>query len=241
MLRAFLAVLLGFLLTTSPRPAHAESAATQGDDLVAWHSPVGHPLLTHGEYLALDPVASLKADVDGDGRPEELVAVPFDTPRGAAVSVAILKPAGRDYGCALLFSRYAADLERLNVYPLARGASPLILAAGRSGSGGFLELRAYRRARRVWKQVAGLEGVYQGQYRITCRARPRLTVLRAVPGEIDAAPRATWREVYEVGERRLALVRRSLTRHPVVRFGRRPNALPDAGPKVQLNLVAIRD
>jgi len=240
MARAFLAVLLGFLLISSARPAPAESPAAPDEDLVAWHSPVGHRLITNAEYLALDPVARLKADLDGDGRPEELVAVSFDTARGAAVSVAIVKPAGRDYRCELLFSRYAADLERLSVYPLQRCSRPLILSAGRSGSGGFLELRAYRRVGRVWKQVAGLEGVYQGRYRITGRDRPRLIVLRAAPGGIDAAPRATWREVYDVGERHLALVRRSLTRHPVVRFGRSPGALPAGSPVVQLKLVAVR-
>lgn len=240
MVRTLLAVLLGLILISSPRPALADSPETQDDDLVAWHSPVGHRLLTNAEYLALDPVARLKADLDGDGRTEELVAVPFDTPRGAAVSVAILKPAGRDYRCTLLFNRYAADLERLNVYPLNRGSSPLILAAGRSGSGGFLELRAYRRSGRVWGQVADLEGVYQGRYRISGRGSPRLTVLRAVPGEIDATPRATWHEVYRIGMPRFALLRRSLTRHPVDRFDRRPGALPAAGPMAELKLVAVR-
>jgi hypothetical protein len=239
MLRTLMAVLLGFLLIGSSRQAPAESTPTPSGDLATWHSPVGHRLLTHAEYLALDPVSRLKADVDGDGKAEELVAAPFDTPRGAAISVAILKPAGKDYHCTLLFSRYAADLERLNVYPLGRGASPLILAAGRSGSGGFLELRAYRRLRHGWRQIAGLEGVYQGRYHLSGRRRPLLTVLRAVPGEIDAAPRATVREVYAVGDPRVVLLRRSRTRHPIVGSKRLPGALPAADPTVQLKLVAV--
>lgn len=220
----------------SRQESAAEPEATgrdvpRADVLAPWRSPVDHHFLTEGEYLILEPRLRRRVDLDGDGRPELLVVVPFDATDGKpALSVAVLNRRGEGYTSRLLFNCYADELSDVRVVRLRGNGPPSILVAEQGGSGGFLAVHVFgwngRRYRSLWSRG----GIYQGRFRLVragARSAWRLEVTRGIQGDVDAYPKGLRRETYRWNGSQFALTSRArLSTRARVRLARSPHPLP---------------
>lgn len=231
-----LCVVSFLVLIAAMPPAAAEEPDS---DLAEWRSPVAGPTLTEGEYLLLRPVSHRAVDLDGDGRDEQLLIVPFETPNGeVAHSIATLHRTSTGYTSNLLLNVFPDELKSVRLVRFGASPTPKVVVYEQGGSGGFLTLHVYGNRRGGVRPLFHLPGVYQGKYNLLPHGShaTRLVVMRHLAGEINAYPRGFRRESYRWADGRFVLAsqrswrlrpRHSLpARTPATLLGIHPRRLP---------------
>jgi hypothetical protein len=221
-----------------PAPASAPPGATEIPDT--------RTFLRREQVRSLHPKRSWRADLDGDGAPEELLLLPARDPGEGGTAryrLAVLKRGAGGYRFDQLLDFPAEEFDRLRILPLAGSGPPQMVVSTRGGSGGFLALHVFQwrggRPAETWT----LEGIYQGRYWLSRRGPGQpyhLCLTRAVAGDVNAFPRAEWREEYGWSGDRFRLLSR--WRRPLPRVllpRRRPHPLPKARPGRRIDLNGL--
>lgn len=215
--------------------------APEDGELARWRSPLAANHLTEGEYLLLRSVSRQSLDLDGDGRREELLVVPFEAPSGTeARSIAVLHRTGTGYRSEFLLNSWADELQSVRLVHFGGSRAPQIVVREQAdGSGGFLALHVFGARGGQVRPLLSAPGVYQGQVTLLPKrtAQPRrLALVRQIAGEIDAYPRGFWRENYRwTGDHLVRTSRRQVFYRNVPTMpGERPPILtsPGGGPGV---------